>query len=154
MLVPMVLVVHVPVIVRNRRMDMLMVVPGADEQRDSRRHGDCCENVTSGPLFREEWDCEQHTCERCRREHGGLLSCAESAHRVGVEQHADPVCRRASASPMFTPAATPVFTATIWNGSRIESFWVRLLSIAHPTHAAMMSHHPACRARHPVLASR
>lgn len=89
----MVLVVHVPVIVSNRRMEMLVVVPGNDEQRNSCRHRDCCENVTGGPAFREEWDREQRTCERRRREHGGLTSCAQGAQRVGVEQDADPVCR-------------------------------------------------------------
>ncbi len=56
-----------------------------------------------------------------------------SAPRTG--DHAGSVSPRADANPMLTAAAMPVFTATIWNGSRTESRCVRLLSTAHPRHA-------------------
>ena len=43
---------------------------------------------------------------------------------------------------MFTTAAIPVLTATIWTGSRTVSPWVRLLSMAQPRHARRMSAAP------------
>ena len=95
MLVVMVLVVDVPMVVRERLVRMEMNVAITDEQHHTARHERGGTQVGQGPGLAQQRDREQRAGEGCRREHRGLSGRTERSQRVRVEDDAHPVRKRA-----------------------------------------------------------